>query len=120
MLSLFPSLLSWQLAAPFVVRLVLGAAFMYWSYRGLRDASSSAGHKALSAIEGVSGILVFIGFLTQLASLVMLIDLIVRIVGKIVKRRFLTDGVNYYLVLAALAFTLLVSGAGWLAFDLSL
>lgn len=119
-LSLFPSLLSWGLISPLLIRLTLGAVFLFWSYRAFRNKSASSQDKGVAIIEFLSGILLVIGLWTQAAALVILIDLIVRIVGKIMKKQFLTDGVNYYFVLLILALSLLVTGAGFLAFDLPL
>lgn len=120
MLSLFPSLLSWQEASPLVIRLVLGAVLIHWAYRGLRASGAAAQLKALAVVEGLAGIMLVVGLWTQLAALVAAIDLLVRLIGRIMKKSFLTDGVNYYLILLVLSLSLLVTGAGWLAFDLSL
>jgi len=121
MLSVFPSLLSWQELSPLLIRLVLGAVLIHWAYRGLfRATSPSVYLKALAVIEAIAGILIVLGLWTQVAAAAVAIDLVVRIVERVTKKAFLTDGVNYYLVLLVLALSLLVTGAGWWAFDLSL
>ena len=74
----------------------------------------------LGIIEGVAGILLVIGLWTQVAALVVFVDLVIRLVERIMKKAFLTDGVNYYLVLLVMAISLMVTGAGWIAFDLPL
>jgi uncharacterized membrane protein YphA (DoxX/SURF4 family) len=76
--------------------------------------------KAIGIIEGVAGILLVIGLWTQVAALVVFVDLVIRLVERIMKKAFLTDGVNYYLVLLVMAISLMVTGAGWIAFDLPL
>lgn len=119
MLSLFPTLLAWQELSPFLIRLVLGAVFIHWAYVGLRASGANGWWKLLAAIEGVAGILVVVGLWTQLAAIFLAIDLLVRVIGRITKKAFLTNGVNYYLILLVLAVSLLVTGAGWLAFDAS-
>ena len=119
MLSLFPTLLSWDQVSPLLIRIILGAILIHWAYKGLRNTQASAQAKATSVIEGLAGILIFIGLWTQGAAIVAFIDLFIRLIGKITKKSFLTDGVNYYLILLVLAFSLLVTGAGWLAFDLA-
>jgi len=98
----------------------LGAIFLFWAYRTLFRPESTINSKAVGLIEGVAGVLLIVGLWTQVAALVALIDFIVRLIGKIMRKAFLTDGVNYYLVLLVLALSLIVTGAGWLAFDLPL
>lgn len=120
MLSAFPPLLSYSQLSPFFLRIGLGAVLLFWLYRALREPNSSTKNKALGIFEGIIGLLILIGLWTQVAALVVIIDLVVRIVNKIMKKAFLTDGVNYYFILLIMALSLIVTGAGWLAFDLPL
>lgn len=120
MLSLFPSLLAFDQVAPFIVRLALASVFVFWAYRAFRDTRATAHTKAIGLIEGLAGIFILIGLWTQGAALVAAIDLAIRIGHKIGSRSFLTDGINYYLLLLALSLTLLVTGPGFLGFDLPL
>ena len=46
--------------------------------------------------------------------------IVVKLSKKVKDRAFLTDGVNYYIILLVLAISLLFSGPGFLAFDLPL
>lgn len=119
MLSLFPTFLSWQQLSPLLIRLVLGAVLIYWSYRRLRTVPLATKSRIVGIIDALLGILLVIGLWTQLAAILIGLDLIVRIVKKIRERSFLTEGVNYYLILLVLCISLLVTGAGWLAFDLA-
>ena len=120
MLSLFPSLLSYQRLAPFILRVVLGVIFIYWEYRTFRNSSSTLNAKAVAIIEMIVGIFLVIGLWTQAAALVASIDLIIRLIERIQKRAFLNEGINYYLIMLAIAISLLVTGAGFVAFDLPL
>ena len=120
MLSAFPSLLSYSELSPFLIRLALGAVFVYWAYKILRNTNSAAKLKAIALIEGVSGVLLVIGLWTQVAALVVGVDLLIRLGNKIMKKQFLTTGVNYYLILLVLAISCLITGAGWYGFDLPL
>ncbi len=117
MLSAFPTLLSWSGIAPVLMRLVLGIIFLHWTYRVWRKGSTTSSDKLISFVEGVAAILLVIGLWTQVAALVIAIDLLIRISHKISKKAFLTDGINYYLILLAIAASLLFTGAGFLAFD---
>lgn len=119
-LSLFPTLFSWSEISPFLIRVVLGAILIYWSYLALRDSKTAVREKVTAGIEGLAGIALVIGLWTQLAAIIVGIDLVIRLVDRVMKKSFLTDGVNYYLVLLVLAISLLVTGAGWMAFDLAI
>jgi hypothetical protein len=119
MVSLFPYLLSWSELSPLLIRLTLGAIMIYWSYKGLRTNTDTT-KKLLDVAQGLVGILLVIGLWTQIAALLAAIGFIVCIVGKIRTKSFLTDGVNYMLILLVLAISLLLTGPGLIAFDIRL
>jgi uncharacterized membrane protein YphA (DoxX/SURF4 family) len=116
-LSVFPYLLSYQQLSPVLIRLALGAVFVFWAYQGLRKSGSSNAFKTMSVVEGIIGILLVIGLWTQVATLIAAIGLAVSLIQKIRTKSFLTGGVNYTLILLVLAISLLVTGPGWWAFD---
>lgn len=120
MLSLFPSLFMFERLSPFIIRLALGVAFIYFGYRSFKNHKKIAmnGKTAYSSLEIAIGVLVIIGLYTQLAALIMSVLLAIKLIFKIKTKDFLTDGVNYYLLLFVMAFSLLITGAGFLAFDL--
>ncbi|MDE1940495.1 MAG: hypothetical protein KGI66_00005 [Patescibacteria group bacterium] len=120
MLSAFPYLLSFERLGPTLIRLSLGAVFAFWAYRAVKEKSANNQSKALGILEGIAGLMLIAGFLTQIAALFAAIDLVVRLVGRARNRALLTDGVNYYLILLVMAISLLVTGAGFFAFDLPL
>ena len=120
MLSTFPSLLSWSQFSPFLIRITLGTILIFWAYRVLADKSIDSQNKIIGIIEAISGIMLVIGLWSQIAALIVTVDLVIRLVGKIRNKAFLTDGVNYYLVLLVMALSLMVTGAGFWAFDLPL
>ncbi|MEK7646323.1 MAG: hypothetical protein AAB381_01350 [Patescibacteria group bacterium] len=120
MLSLFPSLLSWGQLSPFILRIILGCVFLYWAYTAIRSKNISTIEYVFGYIEGVAGLLLIAGLWVQGAALVACIKLVGCIIGKIRTGAFLTDGVNYYLILLAIAVSLLLTGAGFFAFDLPL
>ena len=120
MLSIFPSLLSYNQLSPFLIRIALGTILVYWAYKAVRNADLKMNMKALAIIEGVSGALLIIGLFSQVVALIIIIDLVIRLGKKIIKKEFLTDGLNYYLVLLIMAISIIVTGAGWYGFDLPL
>ncbi len=120
MLSLFPHLFQYELLAPFLIRIILGVIFLHWAFREMKNSSAGSVKKLIAILEGVAGILLIIGLWTQGAALFVSLDLLVRTFERAQKKAFLTDGVNYYLVLLVMAVSLLVLGAGVWAFDIYL
>jgi uncharacterized membrane protein YphA (DoxX/SURF4 family) len=114
MLSIFPPLLSYSGFAPLLLRLLLGTILVLWAYNHFKSQDK------IYILEGVLGTLLILGLATQLAALASTILLGVRIYFKIKRKEFLTDGVNYYLILFVISLGLIVSGAGYLSFDLPL
>ena len=119
MLSIFPDALAFQGFAPMLLRLVLGAVMFFWGYTKLRQKGNKK-EVAFGAIDGVVGIFLIVGILTQVASLIAVIILGGRLWKKIEQKAFLTDGVNYYLILLVIALSLILTGPGYFAFDLPL
>lgn len=118
MLSLFPSLLTYGLLAPFLLRLVLGITVAYFGMRYIRQKQHTP--VTLGMIEIVLGLLLIIGLYTQAAAALVAIILGLKLAKKVATKAFLTNGVNYYLILLVIAVSLLFSGAGVFAFDLPL
>ncbi len=121
MLSVFPSLLSFQSISPFIIRLTLSLIFLFWVYKNLAKPNlfqATPSTKAINLIEGIASLFILIGLFTQVAVAIIIIDLIVRLYTKFKNRALFSDGVNYYFVLLVLAISLLLTGPGFLAFDL--
>lgn len=118
MLSLFPTLLSWQEVSPLLIRLVLASVFLHWTYKTLKSRPITNGKKVVAAIEFITGILFVFGLWTQAAAIIAIINLLARLVERVHKKAFLTDGVNYYLILFVLAISLLLTGPGIWAKDI--
>ncbi len=119
MLSLFPSLLTYEQVAPFLLRLTLGAVFIYWSYKHLKVRTNSK-KMTLGILDGIAGILLVIGLYTQLVALVTAVMLLFGLFGKVQGKSLFTDGVNYYVILLVISLSLLLMGAGVFSFDLPL
>ncbi len=119
MLSIFPTLLMLDGFAPLLLRLTLGIVFMLWARDKVRQ-KSSLKNKQIGVIEIIIGILLIIGYITQIAALAAVILLGIRLIQKIKDKAFFTDGVNYYFILFMIALSLLLTGPGFIAFDLPL
>lgn len=122
MLSIFPSLLSYQELSPFLIRLVLGITLAYFGYRKIKGRGQSSGSNSVlyGAVEILVSIFILIGLYTQLAALINVIILAIKLAFKARNKQLLTDGINYYILLLVMAISLMVTGAGWWAFDLPL
>lgn len=120
--SLFPYLLTYEQLAPFVIRIVLGITLAYFGYQKIKGRGTSSGSNSIvyGAIEMIIAVFLVIGLFTQLAALLNAVILVIKIGYKIRDKAFLTDGINYYVLLLAMAIAVIFSGAGFLAFDLPL
>ena len=118
-LSIFPVLLSYQQLSPFIIRVVLGITLAYFGYHKILGGSQSSGSnsKTYGAIEIIIALFLIVGFWTQLAALLNAIILIIKLGFKIKEKKFLTDGINYYVLLLTMAISLIFTGAGFLAID---
>ena len=121
-LSLFPSLLTWQELSPLLIRVVLAVTLAYFGYEKIKGRGTSSGSNTLiyGAVEILIAVFLFVGLYTQLAALLNAIILVIKLGFKIRDKKFLSDGVNYYVLLLIMCLSLLVTGAGFLAFDLPL
>jgi|CXWK01.1.fsa_nt_gi uncharacterized membrane protein YphA (DoxX/SURF4 family) len=133
MLSTFPELFTFGLAAPFVLRVLLGCFFIF---QGLRRHKQDAvawnalwndAHigslklaPILTKIQVILGVLLFVGLYTQISAIIAILFIAAvwyRTFG--FSRPSFTDA-WISLFPAVIAFSLLFLGAGLLAFDLPL
>ena len=119
-LSLFPSLLSFGLFGPILLRLTLGVVIFFWGYKGVKSAATNPQKIAFAVLDIVVGALLVVGLFTQLGALIAAVILAVKLVNKARAKALFTDGVNYYFILFIIAVSLVFTGAGFFAFDLPL
>ena len=120
--SLFPYLLTYEQIAPLILRVVLGITLAYFGYKKIKKQGKSSGSNTVvyGAVEIIIAVFLVIGLFTQLAALLNAVILVIKIGYKIRDKAFLTDGINYYILLLAMAIAVAFSGAGFWAFDLPL
>jgi uncharacterized membrane protein YphA (DoxX/SURF4 family) len=106
MYSIFPHLLPLADITPFLLRILLGIIFLEWRYKELKNKSSTT-NTAVAILQGIVAIFLIIGFMTQLAALIAIIILSIKLISKIKAKAFLTDGINYYLILFIISLCLL-------------
>lgn len=118
-LALFPALLSYQQVAPFIIRSVLGVTLVFFGIRKIRGKGDSSGSnsRTYGTAEIVVGIFLVVGLFTQVAALLNAIILVFKLWFKGTERKLLSDGVNYYILLFAMALSLLFTAPGSWAID---
>ncbi|HAS84716.1 MAG TPA: hypothetical protein DCS23_01410 [Candidatus Yonathbacteria bacterium] len=134
-LSLFPSLLDFQMLGVFALRVTLGLIFVYFWYEkvthqraerinfyeklGLRP--SKVYFWTVSSVEGIAGALLVVGLYTQGAVLVTGALMLVATFIKWRKPSALPrNTIEFYIILAVASFALLFLGPGAFAIDLPL
>jgi uncharacterized membrane protein YphA (DoxX/SURF4 family) len=120
MLSLFPSLLTYQQVGPFIIRLVLGITLTYFGYEKIMKRGTSSGSNTVlyGAMEIFVSLFLIIGLFTQLFALLNALILVIKLGVKAKEKKLFTDGINYYVLLLVMAISLIFTGAGFCAFDL--
>ncbi|MDE2188289.1 MAG: hypothetical protein KGJ35_00970 [Patescibacteria group bacterium] len=123
-LSLFPYLMSFQPLSPLIIRLTLGITLAYFGYHKAikQSAHMSSGSNSVlyGWVEMIIAVFLIIGLWTQLAAALNALILVIKLGFKIKEKKFLTDGVNYYLLLLVMALSLILTGAGAFAIDYQL
>src|SRR3989344_2723188 len=129
--SLFPSLLDYQMLGVFALRVTLGLIFVYFWYEKVFRQSAERIHFfeklgmrpavlyfALTAYtEGIAGALLVVGLWTQGAAIATGSMMLLASVVKFFKPSVLPrNTIEFYLILAVASFALLFLGAGVFAF----
>lgn len=134
MLNTFPGLLTFGLFAPTIIRIVAGILFARFGWLKLsRDKQSkiiffkAIGLKPavfwlwfVASIEMIVGTMIAVGFLTQIASIIAGFVMFVSIIIKISKPKALPNSLDFYILFFIVFISLIISGAGFFAFDLPL
>lgn len=134
MLNPFPILLTFGIIAPALLRVTVGLIFLYFSYetlRSRRDAKivcfDEVGLKpgkywvpVAGAAELVGGILLIAGLWTQVAAILLSIVTIGALIMKSRGGKEVRGPALYYILLFAVLISLMLTGAGFLAFDIPL
>ena len=110
------------MTGPLLIRLVLGITLAYFGYRKIVNKGTSSGSnaKAYGAVEIIIALFLVIGLFTQLAALLNAIILVIKLGFKARDKAFLSDGINYYVLLLVMAISLIFTGPGFFAYDLPL
>lgn len=134
MLSLFPILLSYNLAVPLVFRVAVGLTFIFFGRTNLAEHKTSKlamfermGLKSgivwlwiLVAVEVIGGGLLVVGLWTQAAALALSVTLLLGIIVKIKNGDSLPWSVGFLSLLFLITLSLLFLGPGFYGLDLPL
>ncbi len=134
MLTVFPQLLNYHLVAPFILRVVLGFILVNLGYQKfkserarwektfetLRLKPKEGFVTGFALIEILGGVALIIGFYTQIAALVFVVITFIELYIEQKEEALIKRDAVFYLLLLAIALSLLFTGAGFFAFDLPL
>lgn len=129
--NLFPELFSFSLIAPFILRIVIGLIFL--NLGSLKLGKEKAGWLTsleilnikpagffvglLGIVEALGGLLLIAGAYTQISALVLGIIALVELFIEYKEESILKRDFVFYLLLAAICVSLLLTGAGLWAID---
>ncbi len=107
---------------PLIIRVVLGVTLAYFGYRKMIDRGESSGSnsRTYGAVEMVVAVFLVIGLYTEIAALLNVVILSIKLVLKAKEDKLFSDGVNYYILLLAMATSLIFTGGGMWALDMML
>ncbi len=114
MLSVFPELLFLAPFSVFIIRIALGSVFIYATLQHIGNPANII--RLLGVVEGIIAAFVIAGAWTQAAALIAIGLISIWLFAP----RFRTVALGTILLSLVLALTLVLSGAGPLAFDLPL
>ncbi len=134
MLNPFPELLSFGLLTPLLLRLVVGFIFLNTGYlkltrererwmifmRAIRFAPAREWTMALGLAEIIGGVLLILGLFTQYAALGLLLLTAKEWLVEYKEDVLVSRDITFYTLIIAILISLLLTGAGFLAFDLPL
>lgn len=134
MLNIFPELLTYQTIAPFLLRVVLGIIainlgyLMYTSERSrwvtslttLRLSPADTWVTVLAGTHMIAGLLLLVGAWTQIAALACALMFSTAVYFEERDDLFFTRSVVFYILLAVISISLMLTGAGAFAFDIPL
>jgi len=134
MLSIFPSLLTYGIVAPFILRMTVGLFFLDRGYRHLKE--EKAGVVAdmtkrlhafakpfvvlVALVEVAIGLSLIAGFLTQIAAIFGIIYMFKMLYFKVECPHFAKHQRLVYILFIVILFSLLITGPGIIAVDLPL
>ncbi len=122
MLNTFPDLLTLSFMAPLILRTFVGAYFLKQAWIELitHTRKKTNSPKLLRILGALLGILLIIGIFTQITSLFLILIVIFNLISKIKNKKLNEEKLDFYVLILGVLLSLVLSGAGFLAFDMPL
>ncbi len=134
MLNTFPSLLTYSLLAPLILRVVLGVILIdlgllkfrgeksRWmnTFEGLNFKPAEPLVSVMGLIEIIGGLMLVVGLYTQIAALIFVVLFAIEFYIEYAEANVLKRDLVFYVLCLAISLSLLLSGAGAFAFDIPL
>ncbi len=134
MLNTFPDLLTFSLFAPLILRVILGVVLIdlgilkfrseksRWmaTFEGLRLKPAETLVSIFGLIEIVGGMMLVVGLYTQIAALMFVVLFAIEFYLEWTEASILKRDLVFYILCFGISLSLLLSGAGALAFDIPL
>lgn len=119
MIPFLTNLISVDQVAPLILRVVLGVTLAFFAYRKIKGHGQSSGSNSYmyGIVEMIIAIFLIIGLFTQISALLNAVILVIKLGHKAKDHAFLTDGINYYILLLTIAVSVVFLGGGYLALD---
>jgi len=133
-LNVFPELLSFSFLAPMILRIVLGVitlnlGLLKWKtererwnlfFKGFGATESGVFVTLFALIEIIGGVALILGLYTQMAALIFAVIGFVEIYAEYKESALVKRNITFYILLFAIALSLLFTGAGAYSLDLPL
>lgn len=118
-ITLFPMILGQDQIAAFILRVVLGVTLGYFAWQKIRAHGESSGSNSrlYGYVELIIAAIMVVGLFTQLAALINVIILVIKIIFKAKESKLLSHGINYYVLLIAMAAALMLIAPGIWSID---
>lgn len=116
---LFPQLSGNEQVAALILRFILGLTLAYFAFNKIQKRGQSSGSNSViyGVVEFVVALMLVAGLFTQIAALINAVILLIKLSFKASENKLLSDGVNYYLLLLAIAAALIFIGSGLWSVD---
>jgi len=118
-MTLLPVLFGHEQVAALILRVVLGLTLAYFAWQKIQAKGDGSGSNSViyGYIELLIAAFLIVGFFTQEAVLINIFILLIKIGFKTKEGKLFSHGVNYYVLLLAMAVALLLTGPGMWAVD---
>ncbi len=134
MQNAFPHLLSLSLVAPFLLRMVAGAYFVIFGYKGMTNEwwerfeffkNNKLPHPSIFATgtavaDMLGGVMLMMGLWTQIVAMALFIVCVTAILIKYSGEKFPKPDISIYILLSIILISVFITGSGYYGMDIPL